>query len=152
MESYKQLVDRQHKEFNEQAQIKFAFNEKQFAEIMQEWDLDPETDLDKIYSMGAGGYIQRKDHAEFWALMDRHRKEKSDRIKADTTGDGFIYEMFLYELANHEFIVSGDTWETLDALNLTMEQVKENPALYHGLKKAAVKIGGESIAFLAGLS
>lgn len=45
MESYRELRDRQQKEFNE-LPLGFAFSDKQFDEMMEKWGLDPEKDLD----------------------------------------------------------------------------------------------------------
>ena len=44
MESYRELRDRQQKEFNE-LPLGFAFSDKQFDEMMGKWGLDPEKDL-----------------------------------------------------------------------------------------------------------
>lgn len=43
MESYRELRDRQQKEFNE-LPLGFAFSDKQFDEMMEKWGLDPEKD------------------------------------------------------------------------------------------------------------
>lgn len=40
MESYRELRDRQQKEFNE-LPLGFAFSDKQFDEMMKKWGLDP---------------------------------------------------------------------------------------------------------------
>lgn len=53
MESYRELRDRQQKEFNE-LPLGFAFSDKQFDEMMKKWGLDPEKDLDKIYRIPGG--------------------------------------------------------------------------------------------------
>ena len=58
------------------------------------------------------------------------------------TGDVFIYQMFLYELDNHEYGYTGDSEETLDALDYTMEQVQADARLLHGFEKARKKILG----------
>ncbi len=67
-------------------------------------------------------------------MLARFEKEKQDAITGDSTGEGFIYDMFLYELANHEYCITYDLEETLDALDLTMEQIEADKRLTHGLK------------------
>ena len=57
-------------------------------------------------------------------------------INSDTTGEGFIFDMFSYELANHEYIVTWSLTDTLEALNLTLEEVSNNKSLSKGLKLA----------------
>ena len=48
--------------------------------------------------------------------------------------------MFLTELCNHEYSYTGDISETLDALNITAEEVNASAALQNGLKKAVKEI------------
>jgi len=69
-------------------------------------------------------------------MLTRHEKEMQEAIDADTTGEGFIFEMFDHELADHEYIVSGDESSTLDALGLEAEDFEKNPKLQHGLRLA----------------
>lgn len=59
-----------------------------------------------------------------------------DAIAADKTGEGFIFDMFDYELSNHEYIITYDTADTIDALGLTMADIEKNKALAHGLAMA----------------
>ena len=73
MESYRELRDRQQKEFNE-LPLGFAFSDKQFDEMMGKWGLDPEKDLDKIYRIPGGGFIQKKDHKHFHEVLDRRQR------------------------------------------------------------------------------
>ena len=59
-----------------------------------------------------------------------------EAIAGDLEGESFIYDMFKYELANHEY---GCTWEledTIQALNLTLEEINNSQNLKAGLKKA----------------
>lgn len=69
-------------------------------------------------------------------MQERFVKEREDAIAADKTGDGFIYHMFLYEPANHEYCIAFDLEETLNALDLAMEQINADKRLLHGLRKA----------------
>ena len=125
MESYRELRDRQQKEFNE-LPLGFAFSDKQFDEMMGKWGLDPEKDLDKIYRIPGGGFIQKKDHKHFH--------------EADEDGTGFLYQMFLYELDNHEYGYTGDLEDTLDCLGLTWEELKASPVMLKALNKASTEI------------
>ena len=133
--TYKELKDRQQAEINA-FPFMFAFSNEQFIKGMERLGLKP-TDTDKIYSIGGGGYVRKSDYAELEAMTQRHRQEIRDAIAADTTGDGFIYDMFYYELANHEYSYTGDVTDAVNACGLTVEQLNANPALIKGLKKAA---------------
>lgn len=139
MESYKELKERQQQEVDA-LPLGFAFGQKQFDEMMKGWGLDPKKDTDKIISIGYGGYVQKKDADLLRKTTERHSREMEEAIAADTTGEGFVYEMFLYELDNHEFGYTGDTEDTLDALGYTAEQVLGNPKLKRGIEKAATEI------------
>ena len=93
---------RQQQEFNA-LPIGFAFNRGQFREMMENWGLDPEKDTDEIHHVGYGGYVRKRDMELLCQVRDRHDAELETAIAGDETGDGFIYEMFLFKLENHEF-------------------------------------------------
>lgn len=139
MNKYAELRKRQQKEFDA-LPLGFAFGQKQFDEMMKGWNLDPEKDVDKIYSIGSGGYVQKKDADFLHQTMKRHDEEMAAAIADDKTGEGFIYEMFLYELNNHEYGYTRDTEDTLDALGYTAEQVLNDPRLKRGIEKAVTEI------------
>ena len=135
MNKYQELREKQQAEVNAFPMF-FAFNQKQFEEGMQSLGLKP-TDTKKIYKLGnTGGFYRKSDSAAFHEMFRRHTKELEDAITSDPTGDGFIFDMFDYELANHEYNYTHDPEPTLDALGLTMEQVRAEPRLFHGWKKA----------------
>ena len=103
--------------------------------MMQKWGLTV-NDTDKICSLGAGTYIRKTDKEAFCTLINRLTSEKENAIAADLTGDGFIFDMFVYELANHEYCITYDLEDTLDALGLTAEEINADKQLTHGLNKA----------------
>ena len=139
MNKYSELRQRQQQEFNA-LPLGFAFSQKQFDEMMQEWGLDPEKDLDKIYRIPGGGYVQKKDADLLHQTTERHSAEMATAIAEDKTGEGFIYEMFLAELADHEYGYTGDSEDTLDALGYTAEEVLGDPRLKRGIEKAVTEI------------
>ncbi len=133
--TYKALKEKRQKEFGEFPMM-FAFSNKQFDEGMKKLGLEP-TDTDKIYSLkGTGGYYRRTDAAALKEMFARYDREMSEAIAADSTGEGFIFDMFNYELANHEYTYTGSIQDTLNALGMTFEEVSANQSLLHGLNKA----------------
>lgn len=132
---YEELKQRQQKEFN-QLPLGFAFCEKQFNEMMKGWGLDPEKDIDKIYRIPGGGFIQKKDHTLFHETMNKHYRETREAIEADPDGTGFVCEMFVYELDNHEYGYTGELGDTLDALGIEWEKILTSKKFLTGLKKA----------------
>ena len=135
MNKYSELRQRQQQEFNA-LPLGFAFSQKQFGEMMEEWGLDPEKDLDKIYRLPGGGYVQKKDADLLHQTTERHSAEMAAAIAEDKTGEGFIYEMFFCELDNHEYGYTGDSENTLYALGYTMRQVMADKRLLRGFEKA----------------
>ena len=134
--TYSELKERQQQEINAFPFI-WAFNESQLADGMRRLGLDPEKDKDKLCSIGAGGVIRKTDADAMREMFARHRRELQEAIAADKAGDGFIYDMFSTELANHEYSYTGDVTDAVNACGLTVEQLNANPALIIGLKKAA---------------
>jgi hypothetical protein len=115
----------------------FAFNNKQFNEMMEKWGLTPD-DTDKIYSIGGGGYIRKSDSEAMEKMFARHELE---RKMARKHGDDYLFEMFNYELANHEYCITYDLTDTLDALGLTIEEVNADPTMADALKRAIAAQG-----------
>ena len=135
MNSYLQMKERHSHEF-EEFPIFFAFDNKQFADGMKSLGLDP-AETDKIYTLpGTGGFYRKSDAQWLRDIFDQHDKEFQEAIDADPTGEGFVFDMFSYELSNHEFGITGTVSDTLDALGLTEEEVRANPKLKHGLALA----------------
>lgn len=134
MNKYLELHERQQAEI-EAFPMFFAFNNKQFDEGMRSLGLQPD-EVGKIYSIGAGGFIRKTDSAALHEMLGRHSAEMQAAVDADETGEGFIFDMFNYELANHEYGYTHDPEPTLECLGLTMEMVKADARLLHGWRKA----------------
>ena len=120
MNDYLSLKNKHEKEFNEFPMV-FAFNDEQFKEGMKSLGLKI-TDTDKVYRGIAGGFYKKTDSKRLKDLLKKHATEMKEAIMADTTGEGFIYDMFNYELANHEYCVTMSIESTIDALGLTIEE------------------------------
>ena len=138
MNRYADLKQRQQAEFAA-FPMQFAFSDQQFAEGMAALGLSP-TDTGKIYKAPGGGFYRREDGPRLEAMMERFDRELAEAIAADGTGEGFIYEMFLYELDAHEYGYTMDTEEALDALGYTAKQILGDPRLKRGIEKAATEI------------
>lgn len=142
MNSY-QILKETHQKECDSFPMFFAFSNQQFENGMRKFGLNP-TDIDKIYKLGdSGGFYRREDAQRLHDMWDRHGNEMQAAIDADTIGQGFIFDMFNYELSNHEFVVTHDITDTLDALGLTIEEVRDNKKLLHGLNKAIKAQGGK---------
>lgn len=137
MNKYKELKEKHQQAINNFPMM-FAFSKKQFAEGMEKLGLK-ETDTDKIYSIGAGGYIRKEDSKKFHELIDQHDAEMKEAVNQDLDGTGFIFDMFYYELGNHEYCYTRDISDTLNALGYTIEEVRADKKLLQGLNLAKEK-------------
>ena len=133
MNVYLELKNKHQKEIND-FPFGFAFSETQFNEMMVErFGLAPE-DTDKIYSIGGGGYIRKSDSDAMHEMLERHAAERE--VARTENKDDYLYHMFNYELANHEYNYTGDLTDTLDALDLTLEEINANPQIDEALQRA----------------
>ncbi len=134
MESYQEMERRHQQEVNA-FPIMFAFSNAQFDEGMRKLGFEPDQ-LDQIVSIGGGGFIRKSDKQAMLDMFARHQKEREAAIAADEDGTGHAYQMFLYELDNHEYCITMDLSDTLEACGLTHEEVNNNPNLLKALTRA----------------
>lgn len=121
-ETYVQMKERHRKE-NEKINWGFAFSDKQFNEMLSKWGLtDSEEDLKKIVSIGAGGFIQKKDLKKMNDIFERHQKEEKEFRK----NRKFLKEKILYEMGNHEYCLTLDDEEIMDVLDLDEDEKTED--------------------------
>ena len=142
MTLYQEIRFRQQKEFDA-FPIKAAFSNEQFEEAMKDLGFSP-SDTDKIIGIGAGCFIRKADKDSFLAICKRH-DEEMDKAKKDG-GSDFYFNMFYYELKNHEYGYTGDSEDTLTSLGYTLEEVKKNPVAWEALHKAEKQIMKEEEA------
>ena len=121
MTTYTELKARQAAELNDFEGIFFAFNDKQFTEGMEKIGLTI-ADKKQIYSLGAGGYIRKDRSPAFSAMFKRHAEEKKIRKQEDK----FLYDSLVYELRNHEYCITGEVNDALNALGYEKENIDPN--------------------------
>lgn len=113
----------------------FAFGVNQFNEMLDKMDIKSmEEAKEKILSMGAGCYILKKDVPAYDAMVERQEKERKQARK--DKGFQYYYDAFLYELGNHEYCVTADLTDTLDALGMTLKEISKDEVKKSALLKA----------------
>lgn len=132
MNKYMELKNKIQKEVDE-FPMGFAFSNEQFEKMKEELGVKEDSEL---LSIGAGGFIRKTDREAFHELFNNKAKRFDEAIAEDKTGEGFIKDMFLYELANHEYCITYELDDTLDALDLTYEEVMNDERLKRGLTLA----------------
>ena len=116
--SYQELKERNQKEVNEFKGLFFAFNNEQLAEGMQKQGLQ-EKEYNKICSIGGGGYLLKERKEAFADMFKRQKAEKKSYNKNKKQ----LLDSLIYELNNHEYCITYDVTETLEALNLKSEDL-----------------------------
>ena len=100
----------------------FAFSNEQFDEGLKKLDATAK----EIVYLGFGTYIKEVDISDYEKMVKRLNNEKSEMLN---NNDRYTYQAFLYELANHEYGYTYDIEPTLQALNLTADQVANDHRL-----------------------
>ena len=121
METYTEQKARQQKEVNEFKGIFFAFNNDQFMEGLSVLEITKDAAKTYICSLGAGGYILKSRSKDFSDMFKRHEAERKERKKEEK----FLYESLLYELRNHEYCITYDVNDALNALGLSKNDIDE---------------------------
>lgn len=108
----------------------FAFSNKEFDEKLKEHNLTK----DNIISIGAGGFI-KKEHKNLY-LKEMNRLYKNDAFIQVKNDDAEVKKAFIYELANHEYCITYNLDDTLDALGITFEELKNDERLLKIMNQA----------------
>lgn len=119
--------------------IYWAFTEERFDAVLKELGLT-KNDTDKMCRAPGGGFCLASDAQMIVSTLIRHSKELKAAVEADKTGEGFIKDMFLSELRNHEYTYTCEVEEAVEACGFTMEQVENDERLLHGLEVAAKQL------------
>lgn len=136
MNKYREFKERTQNEFNN-FPIGFAFTSEQFEESKKKLGVKDNSELVKI---GYNGFIRKTDRVKFHKMISSQNEEYDRLILEDTKGNGFIADMFKYELPNHEFGYTWDLEDTLDALDLTKEKVMSDKKYFNGINNALKEI------------
>lgn len=132
--TYKDMIRKHRRDF-ELLPIRYAFGSTQFYKMLRDWNVSEE----ELVSVGCGGYMRKCDVKLFENVMKSHNEEFESLIEADKSGEGFIEDMFEYELNNHEYSYTDDISDALHALGISVERLNSDKRLMRGLKIAMKK-------------
>lgn len=119
--NYREFKEKKQSEFNS-LPLMFAFSNEQFEEGKKKLGVKDDKEL---VSIGGGGFIKKVDAHLLDEMINRHNKEYEELMQ----NDEFVYSAFYYELGNHEFCITLDQTDTLEALCLTVEEMENDPRL-----------------------
>lgn len=131
-ESHQQMKQRHSQEISNQKGLFWAFSKEQLNEGL----LKTNSKIEDVVSIGAGGIIRKDEIDNFKALLKRHELERKELKKNITE----LYKALVYELNNHEYCITYNPQDALDALGLTREELPE------GMLKKACKQSIEECA------
>ena len=118
---YIELKRRQENEISNFEGIFFAFSAQQVIDGMHKVGLKPD-EKEKIVSIGCGCFVLKEKKSQLIELFDQHQKE----IKAIKEDKKLLLDALSYELANHEYCITGRASDALDVLGLKAEDVPED--------------------------
>lgn len=121
----------------------FAFNNEQFARGLEKLGIQEGQEGALVRLSNTGGFVLKERAPEFVAMLKRHSDEQRAALSDPEAGYTFAYNMFVYELSNHEYGFTGDAGETLDALGMTEDDIAADPVLQRALEAAEKDVIGD---------
>tara|TARA_R100000329_G_scaffold146612_2_gene133291 strand:+ start:967 stop:1380 length:414 start_codon:yes stop_codon:yes gene_type:complete len=119
METYKKLSNRHSKELHDFEGMFFAFNNDQYLEGIKKLKISEKTAHETMIPYGGGAFIFKDRVYDLKELTDRQKEERENAFK----NDKFLMDALVYELLNHEYCITYDEQDALDALGLSVEEV-----------------------------
>jgi hypothetical protein len=113
--TYSELKAQQQKAIND-FPIFFAFNNEQLETGLKKLN----TTKEEIRSIGSGGFVRKTDQEALVKLsMEQH-----NAINNAMLDDDFLISAITYELGNHEFCITYDPTDTIEALGLDLTDAR----------------------------
>jgi len=114
--NYKELKKKQEEETNAFPMF-FAFDDNQFQEGLKRLGVEKKD----LFSIGYGGFIRKSDREAYLNLNNKHYNELKEALKDKK----FLFSAFRYELSNHEYCITYDETDALNALGLDYNTLNE---------------------------
>jgi hypothetical protein len=132
MQTYQQFKTNKSKEWSKLKGIFYAFSDDQFNEGIAKIGITKDEVKEKLYNLGGGGYILKSESKD----MERMLQNASDELDAILNDKKQLLDALSYELMNHEYCITYDTSDALDALGLNESDIDED--VMRKAKKAAL--------------
>lgn len=131
MDKYSKLKAKHERQVND-FPMGFAFSDKQFTEAKEKLGV---INNNELLGLSNGGFIKKTDNNAYTILLLEMNKEIDEAMKDDE----YLYQGFLYELANHEYGITYAPESTLDCFSLTIDEVNADDRLLRIFKEARAK-------------
>jgi len=97
----------------------FAFSDKQFEDGMKKLNVNDKSELYKLSN--TGGFYKKTDSKLIIDTLEIQSQEK-EAFLLDKTN---LINALIYELNNHEYCITGDISDTLEALNIDINNLTD---------------------------
>lgn len=114
---YVEFKKRKQKKIND-FDMFFAFDNKQLENGLEKLNVNK----NEIVSIGMNGFIRKSDVQKFKNMLNNFKEEHTKNMK----NDDYVYHMFKYQMANHDYIITYDDEEILDVCNVNEHQFIED--------------------------
>ena len=101
--------------------IVFAFSNSQLQEGLNKLGVNKS----EVISIGGGGFIRKSDKQNFHDLLDNFDEKLDENLEDDE----FVLQMFKYEMGNHEYCITYDDEEVIEACGLDLDRFNSNERL-----------------------
>lgn len=118
LETLQEIKARHYSELSGFDKIFWAFSNAQLVEGMTKLNAEPKN----LISIGHGGFVLKPHYQEWKDLLTRHSNEMKQHRKNKKN----FLEALVYELKNHEYCITGDETDALDALGLDIKDVPKD--------------------------
>lgn len=108
--------------------IVFAFSNSQLQEGLNKLGVNKS----EVISIGGGGFIRKSDKQNFHDLLDNFDEKLDENLEDDE----FVLQMFKYEMGNHEYCITYDDGEVIEACGLDLDRFNSNERLRNLYSKA----------------
>ena len=135
---YREFKEMKQKEFNALPTM-FAFSKKQLEEQMKKLG----TNKSEIVNLGYGLFMRKQDVYMLDAFEGKYEAMQKELMG----NDDFLLDAFLYELRNHEYIVTYEVEDALEVFDLTVEDVKNDKRMLVAINKAMAIIEKEDSCY-----
>lgn len=127
MMMYREFKEMKQKEFNALPTM-FAFNKSQLDEQLEKI----KANRNEIVSLGCGMFMRKADLYKLEAFNGKYEAMKNQLME----NDEFLLDAFLYELRNHEYIITREVDDALSVFDLTVDDVMKDDRMLVAINKA----------------
>lgn len=133
-ESYLKFKEEQKKVLDEfiEKYVIFAFSDKQLKEQSEKKNFD----INNLVSFGSGILCIKEQANNFVELTNRQAEEIKQQLN---NSDDFLKGALSYELQNHEFGYTRDTFDTFDTLGIDNEFYNKHKETIEQVKQTLIK-------------